>query len=532
LAGYFEVLRFIPVLMGNAGRFSILRVVRARSYALDALIRSTFGSGKEIGLVRTALMQVVVAIASIGLLQHSAMAQNWTDNRPVNGGIQAPPDGPGPTPATIAAPAAPDESPLFDNGLWEGAVTGPCCSVCGGGSGCPADWYTLQGFRAFSRSAPRRLQIAFQSPVRGNFAAVPTLGANSFQVFNIPGSTAAAAGLASTKGLNLDAAPGYQMTIGHYWCRDRNNNDHFVEFNFWGLHSWSDSKKLTGFLVPIYDDSVIYSAGEADLINAGLLTPQTIDGIFVGSMRTLYPQVPEELPGATPAQETLSVAFNGGLQYDYSYQSTMNNFEVNGRINPRGEPDRLTLQPNGKWRRECQPGTYMSYLYGLRFMQIDETFRFSSRSQFFDRDLQIQTASGNYDIVTHNNLLGLQIGADMTFRKCRWAWGVESKLGPFANFSDQTSTIEAEIDGQPGGAVHQRLIASRCQAALIGEVGFQATYKFRPNLVGRAAYDFMWVTALALAPEQLQFSADPDERINVNGSIFSQGVSLGLEWLW
>ena len=34
-------------------------------------------------------------------------------------------------------------------------------------------------------------------------------------------------------------AAGYDVTIGHYFCRDRNNNDHFVEFTFWGLNSWS-----------------------------------------------------------------------------------------------------------------------------------------------------------------------------------------------------------------------------------------------------------------------------------------------------
>ena len=75
-------------------------------------------------------------------------------------------------------------------------------------------------------------------------------------------------------------------------------------------------------------------------------------------------------------------------------------------------------------------------------------------------------------------------------------------------------------------------MANRYQAALIGEVGFQATYKFRPNLMGRAAYDFMWITGVALAPEQLQFAATPANSINTNGTIFSQGVSLGLEWMW
>ena len=38
-------------------------------------------------------------------------------------------------------------------------------------------------------------------------------------------------------------------------------------------------------------------------------------------------------------------------------------------------------------------------------------------------------------------------------------------------------------------------------SALVGEIGFQATYKFRPNLMARAAWDFMWITGVALAPD-------------------------------
>ena len=50
-----------------------------------------------------------------------------------------------------------------------------------------------------------------------------------------------------------------------------------------------------------------------------------------------------------------------------------------------------------------------------------------------DFTLESQHAVGDYDIVSHNNLLGLQIGAEMSFRTCRWAWGVHGKLGPYIN---------------------------------------------------------------------------------------------------
>ena len=135
----------------------------------------------------------------------------------------------------------------------------------------------------------------------------------------------------------------------------------------------------------------------------------------------------------------------------------MNNFEINGRISPRGREDQLVLHPDGKWRRECQPGRYISYLYGLRFMQIDETFRFHGQgvTDTYDSSgklIDSVTNAGDYDVVTHNNLLGLQFGADMIFRECRWSWGIRAKVGPYVNFADQTSDIAAGQGQTPTSA--------------------------------------------------------------------------------
>ena len=173
-----------------------------------------------------------------------------------------------------------------------------------------------------------------------------------------------------------------------------------------------------------------------------------------------------DFPGSSDEQKTLSLAFNYGTDQSFTYRSSMNNFEIDGRINPRGEPDRLVLHPDGQWRRECQPGTYMSYLYGLRFMEIDESFAFNSKGTgpyANDATIPVQDAAGNYDVATHNSLVGLQIGADMTFRNCRWSWGVESKLGAYLNIASQASNINAAVlDGTP---------RSPYNSAFVGELG-------------------------------------------------------------
>jgi hypothetical protein len=244
------------------------------------------------------------------------------------------------------------------------------------------------------------------------------------------------------------------------------------------------------------------------------------------------------LPAKTTADFVLSDAFNFATEHTISYRSTMNNFEIDGRFSPRGREDQLVMQPNGRWRRECQQGTYMSYLYGIRFMQIDERFNLHSVSQQSITTTvpnqtpvtTVKNGGGDYEIVTHNDLLGLQIGADMTFRKCRWAWCVRSKIGTYINFANQGSGINASATGLPNVSISDS--GTKHDAALIGEVGFEASYKFRPNLVGRAGWDFMWISGVALAPDQLQFTSSPANTINVNGTIFSQGLSLGLEWLW
>jgi hypothetical protein len=468
---------------------------------------------------------------------------------------------PGPT------SSAAGDAPLIDNGLWEGASVGPCCSKCGGGSACPPDWYTLQGVRVLSHSKPRNLALSLQAPREGTFGFTtdPT-NSNSpfFVVNNLPlpytltslgltainasqltvGTTSLSAAtnpttpteVLNTKELALDMAPGYEVTIGHYFCRDRNNNDHFIEFTFWGLNSWSYSKYLNGYFVPIYDTGIPYSPIQPQTIFAGQATPIQ-SGQFQGSLRTPYPLAGTmDFPGASDEQKTLSLAFNYGTDQSFTYRSSMNNFEIDGRINPRGEPDRLVLHPDGLWRRECQPGVYMSYLYGLRLLEVDESFLFHSKGTgpyANDATIPVQDAAGDYNVFTHNSLLGLQIGADMTFRHCRWTWGVESKLGAYVNIANQSSLIDAySIDGTPRSPYNSSFSANSDTPALIGEVGFQATYKFRPNLMARASWDFMWITGVALAPEQVQFVSNPIARVNSNGTIFSQGLSLGLEWMW
>jgi hypothetical protein len=131
-------------------------------------------------------------------------------------------------------------------------------------------------------------------------------------------------------------------------------------------------------------------------------------------------------------------------------------------------------------------------------------------------------------------MLGLQIGTDMIFRRCKWSWGVHAKVGPYIDFARSMQEIQTQGAFDPFAVFefNDRFNTYKHKVALIGEVGFEANYKFTPSLTGRVAYDFMWVSGIALAPEQFQFTSTPEGTINTDGNIFSQGLTLGLEWSW
>jgi hypothetical protein len=470
--------------------------------------------GKEDSLVKMLFTPVLLAIGCIAVLGNAqAMAQDTpkpaaalvpsSPSAPQNGvPATGSPQTAGPTQNGAASPEA-DGSLLIDNGLWAGADVGPCCAICGGGSCSPPDWYTQQGVRFFGRTRPRGIALGYdESIVTDEVTSQPIIFRPEVMSNRTP---------------SPDFTPSYNMTIGHYFARDALNRDNFVEFTFWGLDGFRDEASINATRQVVLEGTPIAGMTTGSLASAYYFNPDrtsldlsTLTGYFV-------------------------FGFDGANSYHTFFSSYNQNFEINGRISPRNQDDRLVLDPSGRWRRECQPGMYMSYLYGIRFMQIDDSFQFHGQG-IYDAGSGPTPYAGDYDVVAHNNLLGLQFGADMTFRQCKWDWGIKSKLGPYVNFADSTSNIKTGPvyygTGLISNGLDWRLASSKHVASLIGELSFAGSYKFRPNLVGHASYDFMWITGLASSPEQLQFTVYPVDKINTNGTIFYHGPSLGLEWLW
>ena len=136
-------------------------------------------------------------------------------------------------------------------------------------------------------------------------------------------------------------------TIGHYLGHDSNNRDEFIEFTYWGLDRWQGTATMNS-----NDYFLGYSANRE----------------LPSSAANLYSSFPFTIGG-----------FNRANTQTLSEQSDLNNFEVNYRFGPRNVPDHLVLIPTDDGGG-MRPGLYCSYLFGLRFLDINDAADFFSQA--------------------------------------------------------------------------------------------------------------------------------------------------------
>jgi len=170
------------------------------------------------------------------------------------------------------------------------------------------------------------------------------------------------------------------------------------------------------------------------------------------------------------------------------------------------------------------------WFVGFRYLSVAERLRIDAQRDLEQTGGGIGTESGYYDISSRNNLFGPQIGARVRRWDSRLGWEATGKVGIFYNDAQQYQEIidfpDFELRPWTGG--------SGSAVAYMGE--FNVTGLFRLNDVWnlRAGYNVMWIGGLALAPDQLDFSADIEagQRLDRTGGILLHGVNLGIEARW
>lgn len=294
----------------------------------------------------------------------------------------------------------------------------------------------------------------------------------------------------TTESAGFGYEPGLRVTVGKYLGRDGENRDRTLEFTFWGLNEWTSQHAI----------AAVNPSNESSLLR-------------------------------TPLDRGIG-AYNFATGHQYAYESNLNSFEVNAKISRRLGRDQMVLTPNGQWERQCAPGKTPTFLGGFRIITIDEEFSFDAQREGLSSITNLPDASGTYDIDAQNRLFGLQLGAEMIQQHCNWSFGVGGKIGGYANFADQTTTVRIS-DARVGLSSSNRdESASDVQMALGAELKLLGTYQFRPNVALRCSYDFIYLQGLALAPQQLDFNAAPQPNVRSGAHQFLNGGSVGLEVVW
>ncbi len=366
----------------------------------------------------------------------------------------------------------------LDGSTYSEDPIGPC-DFLGKGICCPPTWYSEQQIRVFTRNRPRFRNLSEEF--------LPDL--------TPAGEPAVTAARLNTKSITFDGTEGYYTTIGRHLFRDSDNRDHFGEFTYWGFHSWDDWTRVSGRRISPFP------------------------GIESGSLFSPFDRTVNLV-------DTSVGGFNFADTHLFSYQSSIHNWELNSRIRHRIRKDRLVLHPNGRWRREERPGPYYSFLYGIRVINVNERSLFSSRGRIIDPGGPF-AISGDYHVRAGNNLVGLQIGGDMIYRFNKWSWGFRGKTAAMINSAHHISTVESAGFGV---LPNFRMSDSSSTVAAVIEFGATGKYMITPHFWLTGSYDLMWLTGLALAPEQMNFEPRPLEKVRVGGTIFYHGLTAGVEW--
>ncbi len=336
-------------------------------------------------------------------------------------------------------------------------------------------WYINADFVALKKESPTSRLVAIDT--------------NTTQI------GAAAGGVVLDGALTTDTETheyeaGARITFGRFLGRDAAKRDHMIDVSFYGLFDWS---------------------AEAELLGDDLRT-----GLTAGDLRTFSPANAEQIPG-----------FSNNDRYSYRYKSKLDSFETSYRIRTRPGRDQMAIHPSGVWTRHASSGQLRGFSLGLRTMSIREGFLTEAFTE--------TERTGMYHVRTNNDMFGPQCGLELIESHDFWHWGFRGNLGSLMNFADRRAEFESILDVPDGNVVREEITTyaqkkSEDQLAFLIQVGFYGAVQLRPNLSLRGSYDFMYITGLAIAPDNARLMGGGDfPGLQTSGHALYHGASFGFE---
>lgn len=170
---------------------------------------------------------------------------------------------------------------------------------------------------------------------------------------------------------------------------------------------------------------------------------------------------------------------------------------------------------------------------GLRSLRHNEHFSFVGDGAVeLDANgvLQGNDGSGRLDLLTHNDMFGIQIGGGLLEQYSHWHWGFKTTLGGLYNFADRKIRIDV-MEPSLGAETTRSEATQDDNMVFMSECSFFAGWQVRPHVTLKASYDLLYYTGVAIARDNARITPDflP---INLRGKALFHAVSSGFEIVW
>lgn len=279
--------------------------------------------------------------------------------------------------------------------------------------------------------------------------------------------------------------PGLRITVGKMLGQDVANRDYAFEFSYLGLFEYEGSAAIGSEI-----GSSIRSALGQGRPRAGFNLP--VDG------------------------------FDGALRHTLDYQGDYDSLELNVRILGRPNRDRMALQPSGTWVRHATPSRIKTGLLGLRYISLNDYVQYRAHFQNPGQN------RGNYLLRAQNDMFGMQVGGSVSEARASWAWGLNFKTSALINMVSRDSDVNGRTDGT--SFARQQFLEDEHLAVAV-DVGLNASYQIRQNIAIRSAYDFTYITGIAVASNNMDLAAE-FSKLDLTGDAFLHGLSIGFEMMY
>src|SRR5262245_592121 len=164
----------------------------------------------------------------------------------------------------------------------------------------------------------------------------------------------------------------------------------------------------------------------------------------------------------------------------------------------------------------------VTLLAGFRYLNWQEQLQIHT----IDSDLD----ESDYHVDLSNNLCGGQIG----LRMARFVEGLELDLTGKAGLFGNEATQAQRITNLDGTSIVRDVGTTNGALAFVGDLNFSANCSLTRVWRIRGGFNLIYVSGLALAFNQLDFSNSPSSgrRVRQDADVFLHGFNVGLEAIW